>query len=60
MGTETAGQLLVTAGNNPERLRTEAAFTALCGAAPVPASAGRTTGVDSAVAVTARPTGPST
>ncbi|MEU3735099.1 transposase [Streptomyces sp. NPDC033538] len=42
VGTETAGQLLVTAGDNPERLRTEAAFAALCGAAPVPASSGRT------------------
>ncbi|MFH8739492.1 transposase [Streptomyces sp. NPDC017964] len=40
MGTETAGQLSVTAGDNPERLRTEAAFAALCGAAPVPASPG--------------------
>ncbi|MEW5630100.1 IS110 family transposase [Streptomyces hydrogenans] len=42
VGTETAGQLLVTAGDNPERLRSEAAFAALCGAAPVPASSGRT------------------
>ncbi|MGD9484966.1 IS110 family transposase [Streptomyces sp. TRM70308] len=42
VGTETAGQLLVTAGDNPERLRSEAAFAALCGATPVPASSGRT------------------
>ncbi|MET7930147.1 IS110 family transposase [Streptomyces sp. NPDC005349] len=42
VGTETAGQLLVTAGDNPERLCTEAAFAALRGAAPVPASSGRT------------------
>ncbi|MFE3474192.1 IS110 family transposase [Streptomyces cavourensis] len=42
VGTETAGQLLVTAGDNAERLRSEAAFAALCGAAPVPASSGRT------------------
>jgi transposase len=42
VGTETASQLLVTAGDNPERLRSEAAFAALCGAAPVPASSGRT------------------
>jgi transposase len=43
MLTASAGpQLLVTAGDNPERLRTEAAFAALCGAAPVPASSGRT------------------
>jgi transposase len=42
VGTDTAGQLLVTAGNNPERLRSEAAFAMLCGAAPLPASSGRT------------------
>lgn len=35
-------QLLVAAGDNPERLRTEAAFATPCGAAPVPASSGRT------------------
>jgi transposase len=38
-----AGQLLTTAGQNPERLRSEAAFARLCGVAPVPASSGRTT-----------------
>jgi transposase len=42
VGTETAGQLLVTAGANHQRLRSEAAFAALCGVAPVPASSGRT------------------
>ncbi|MCX4648346.1 IS110 family transposase [Streptomyces sp. NBC_01446] len=42
VGPDTAAQLLVTAGGNPERLRTEASFAALCGAAPVPASSGRT------------------
>ncbi|MFJ4185490.1 IS110 family transposase [Kitasatospora sp. NPDC089509] len=42
VGPDTAAQLLVTAGGNPERMRTEAAFAALCGAAPVPASSGRT------------------
>ncbi|MFF4382798.1 IS110 family transposase [Kitasatospora sp. NPDC001547] len=42
VGPDTAAQLLITAGGNPERLRTEAAFAALCGAAPVPASSGRT------------------
>lgn len=41
-GPDTAAQLLVTAGGNPDRMRTEAAFAALCGAAPVPASSGRT------------------
>jgi transposase len=39
---DTAGQLLVTAGDNPERLRSEATFARLCGAAPIPVSSGRT------------------
>jgi transposase len=42
VGTDTAAQFLVTAGSNPERLRSEAAFAMLCGAAPLPASSGRT------------------
>jgi transposase len=41
---ELAGQFLVTAGDNPERIRNEAAFAKLCGAAPQPASSGRTNG----------------
>jgi transposase len=43
VGTEVAAQLLTTAGDNPERLRSEAAFAQLCGTAPLPASSGRTT-----------------
>ena len=43
IGPDNAGQLLVTAGDNPQRLRSEAAFAMLCGAAPIPASSGRTT-----------------
>jgi len=42
VGVDVAGQLLVTAGDNPARLRSEAAFAMLCGAAPLPASSGRT------------------
>ena len=42
VGPDIAGQLLVTAGGNPHRLRSEAAFAMLCGAAPLPASSGRT------------------
>ena len=42
VGTHVAGQLLATAGDNPERLRSEAALAHLCGAAPIPASSGRT------------------
>ncbi|AVT34007.1 IS110 family transposase [Plantactinospora sp. BC1] len=42
IGTDVAGQLLTTAGDNPDRLRSEAALAHLCGAAPIPASSGRT------------------
>jgi transposase len=42
VGTDIAGQLLVTAGANHDRLHSEAAFAALCGVSPVPASSGRT------------------
>ena len=42
IGVEIAGQLLVTAGDNPERLRSEATFGMLCGTAPLPASSGKT------------------
>jgi transposase len=42
VGVDTAGQLLVTAGDNPARLRTERSFARLCGAAPIPVSSGRT------------------
>jgi transposase len=38
----TAAQLLVTAGANPQRLKSESAFAALCGASPVQASSGQT------------------
>lgn len=41
-GLDTAAQLLITAGDNPERLRSEAAFAALAGACPIPASSGKT------------------
>jgi transposase len=43
VGPEVAGQLLVSAGDNPERIRSEASFAALCGTNPLPASSGRTT-----------------
>lgn len=42
VGADVAGQLLVTAGENPGRLRSEAAFAMLCGVAPIPASSGKT------------------
>ena len=43
VGTGHAGQLLVTAGQNLGRLRSEAAFAHLCAADPIPASSGQTT-----------------
>ncbi|MGV1010743.1 MAG: IS110 family transposase [Dermatophilaceae bacterium] len=44
VGLDSAGQLLVTAGDNPKRITTEAAFAHLCGVAPIPASSGKTSG----------------
>jgi transposase len=43
IGHECAARLLLTAGDNPERLQSEASFAALCGVSPVPASSGKTT-----------------
>jgi len=42
VGTDVAGQLLTTAGENHNRLTSEAAFAMLCGVAPIPASSGKT------------------
>ncbi len=42
-GPDTLSQLLITAGDNPARLRSEAHFAALAGACPIPASSGKTT-----------------
>jgi transposase len=42
VGIHTAARLLVTVGDNPERLHSEAAFAHLCGAAPIRASSGKT------------------
>lgn len=42
VGIENAGEFIVTAGENPERLRCEAGFAMLCGACPIPASSGKT------------------
>jgi transposase len=42
IGPSTAALLLIAAGDHPERLRSEAARAHLCGAAPIPASSGKT------------------
>ncbi len=41
VGPEVASALLVAAGDNPNRLRSERSFAALCGVAPLDASSGR-------------------
>lgn len=43
IGRASAAQLLLTAGDNADRLRSEASFAALCGVSPVPASSGKVT-----------------
>ncbi|MCX4783615.1 IS110 family transposase [Streptomyces sp. NBC_01264] len=42
IGPDSAAALLITAGDNPERLTSEAAFAALCGVSPVEQSSGKT------------------
>jgi transposase len=42
VGPVVGAQLLITAGDNPDRLRSSASFAALCGTAPIPVSSGRT------------------
>jgi transposase len=41
IGTDHAATLLIVAGDNPERLRSEASFASLCGVSPVEASSGK-------------------
>jgi transposase len=41
VGTHVAATLLVTAGDNPERLHSEGSFAHLCGVAPLDASSGK-------------------
>ena len=42
VGPEVASTLLMTAGDNPDRMKSEASFAALCGSNPIPASSGKT------------------
>jgi transposase len=44
IGPDVAGELLVAAADNSDRIRSEAAFAKLCGVSPIPASSGKTTG----------------
>jgi transposase len=41
VGTDHAATLLIVAGDNPQRLRSEASFASLCGVSPVEASSGK-------------------
>jgi transposase len=43
VGADVASALLIAAGDNPRRLRSEAAFSMLCGSSPIEASSGKTT-----------------
>jgi transposase len=43
VGVDNAATLLVTAGDNAQRLRSEAAWAHLCGVAPIEASSGKVT-----------------
>lgn len=43
VGPQVAARMLITAGQSPDRLRSEASFARLCGVAPIPASSGKTT-----------------
>ena len=43
VGPDTAAEMLIVAGDNPDRIRSEPAFARLCGVAPIPASSGLTT-----------------
>ena len=42
VGPLSAAQLLITAGDNPDRMTSPAGFAALCGTTPIPVSSGKT------------------
>jgi transposase len=44
IGLDIAAQMLITAGDNDERVRSEPALAKLCGACPIPAGSGKTNG----------------
>ena len=43
IGTDVAAEVLIVAGDNLERVHSEAVFAKLCGTSPIPASSGKTT-----------------
>jgi transposase len=42
IGPDSAAALLITAGDNPDRMHSESSFAALCGVSPIEASSGKT------------------
>ena len=46
VGFDVAAEMLITAGDNQTRIRSEAAFAKMCGACPIPAGSGKTNGRD--------------
>jgi len=44
IGPDIAAEMLVTAGDNTDRIRSDAALAKLCGACPIPAGSGKTNG----------------
>ena len=44
VGLDIAAEMLITAGDNTDRVRSEAAFAKMCGACPIPAGSGKTNG----------------
>ncbi|MFM9921276.1 IS110 family transposase [Lacisediminihabitans sp. H27-G8] len=44
IGSDTAAEILIVVGDNPERIRSEAALAKLAGISPIPASSGMTSG----------------
>ncbi|MGP9846397.1 transposase, partial [Brachybacterium sp. 107] len=44
IGVDTAAEILIVAGDNPERIHSEAAFAKLAGISPVPTGSGMTSG----------------
>lgn len=42
ISTQTVAEMLILVGDNPERIKSEAALAKLCGVCPIPASSGKT------------------
>lgn len=44
VGFDSAAQMLITAGDNTDRIQSESAFAKLCGVCPIPTGSGKTSG----------------